>query len=133
MGGIGGVSGIGEDETVHVACLCAGWCRLCDDYAPVLETVLADMALQSRVPLRRRWIDIEDQSDLVGDFDVETFPTLVIVGPDGVRFAGPLTPQADTLRRLLRVTVLEAQPGGSWPEAAPEIRSFAERLRVQVG
>ena len=35
--------------------------------------------------------------------------------------------------RVERVTVLEAQAGSNWPEAAPEIRSFAERLRVQVG
>ena len=132
MGGKGGASGKNDDgNTVHVACLCAAWCRLCDDYAPVLERVLAELALRTGMSLRRHWIDIEDDADLVGEFDVETFPTLVIVGPEGVRFAGPLTPQADTLQRLLRVTVLEAQPGAAWPEASPEVNVFAERLRIR--
>lgn len=91
------------ERAVHVACLCAAWCRLCEDYALVLDAVTSERAAAG-VGLRREWIDIEDDAELVGDFDVETFPTLVIIGPDGVRFAGPLTPQADTLRRVLRAT-----------------------------
>jgi len=113
-----------------IACLCAAWCRLCDDYAPVFEQVTHELAAAG-VPLRCRWIDIEDEADLVGDFDVETFPTIVIADALGVRFAGPLTPQADTLRRLLRATLLEAAPDTRWPVAAPEIEAFAQRLRAR--
>lgn len=47
------------------------------------------------------WLDIEDQSELVGDLEVETFPTLLLADAQGSRFFGPLTPQADTLARLL--------------------------------
>ena len=50
---------------------------------------------------RFAWLDIEDQSDLVGDLDVETFPTLLMADAQGTRFFGPLTPQASTLSRLL--------------------------------
>lgn len=126
----GTISGM-NDDLVHVACLCAAWCRLCDDYAPVLEIVLSELRTgDSR--LRRHWIDIEDEAELVGEFDVETFPTLVVVGPEGVRFAGPLTPQPDTLRRLLRATVVDAAAGTRWPAVAPEVRAFALRLRGRV-
>lgn len=111
---------------LHVACLCAAWCRTCDGYAPVFEETLA--ALRAEHPgLQAHWIDIEDQSELVGDFDVETFPTLVVVDPQRVRFAGPLTPQPETLLRLLRVTLADPRAGGPQP---PEVSAFAERLRA---
>ena len=108
-----------------MACLCAAWCRTCDGYAPVFEQTLA--ALRAEHPgLHAHWIDIEDQADLVGDFDVETFPTLVVTDAQRVRFAGPLTPQPETLMRLLRVTLADAAAGSAQP---PEVTAFAERLR----
>jgi thioredoxin 1 len=110
---------------LHVACLCAAWCRTCDGYAPVFEQTIT--ALRAEHPgLRAHWIDIEDQAELVGDFDVETFPTLVVVDAQRVRFAGPLTPQPETLTRLLRVMLSDA--AASSPHA-PEVTAFAERLR----
>jgi thioredoxin-like negative regulator of GroEL len=117
-----------SDATIHLACLCAAWCRLCDDYAPVLKQVTGEL-IAAGVPLQLHWIDIEDEAELLGDFDVETFPTLVIADAQQVRFAGPLTPQADTLRRVLRATVLDAANGGPWPAVAAPIEAFARRLR----
>jgi thioredoxin 1 len=115
--------------TIHIACLCAAWCRLCDDYAPQFEQVTGEL-VSAGVPVHRHWIDIEDEAELVGDFDVETFPTIVIVDAQHVRFAGPLTPQADTLRRLLRATVQDTAAGAHWPQVALEIEAFAQRLRA---
>lgn len=114
--------------TIHIACLCAAWCRLCDDYAGVFERVNGELA-SAGAPVHGHWIDIEDEAELVGDLDVETFPTIVVVDAQHVRFAGPLTPQADTLRRLLRATVLQAAADTRWPDVAPEIEAFAQRLR----
>jgi thiol-disulfide isomerase/thioredoxin len=114
--------------TIDLACLCAAWCRLCDDYAPVFDQVAAEL-VAAGVPLRCHWVDIEDQAELVGDFDVETFPTIVVADAQQVRFAGPLTPQPDTLRRLLRSLLLDAAPAARWPAAAPEVEAFAARLR----
>ena len=50
---------------------------------------------------RFAWLDIEDQAGLVGDIDVDTFPTVLIADREGTRFFGPLTPHAQTLSRLL--------------------------------
>ena len=120
------------DPSIDIACLCAAWCRLCDDYAPVFVKA-CDELQQAGVALRRHWIDIEDEAELVGDFDVETFPTLVVTGPGGVvRFAGPLTPQPDTLRRLLRAIAIGVQPDARWPPVPPAITAFAARLRARV-
>jgi len=111
--------------SLHVACLCAAWCRLCDDYAPVFEQVT--QALRVRHPgLHVHWIDIEDEAELLGDLDVETFPTIVVVDGNGVPFAGPLAPQPETLRRVL-TAALGAAPGAAPP--SPGLPAFAQRLR----
>jgi thioredoxin len=116
-----------SEAAIHVACLCAAWCRLCDDYRVVLRAVAAETAGAGRA-LVWHWIDIEDEAELLGDVDVETFPTLVVAGRDGVRFAGPLTPHADTLRRLLRATVFEVPADTTWPAADHEFAAFMARL-----
>jgi thioredoxin-like negative regulator of GroEL len=113
---------------IDVACLCAAWCRLCDDYRAVLES-LADEFDRSGVAVRWHWVDIEDEADLLGDFDVETFPTIVVADTSRVRFAGPVTPQRETLQRLLRATVIDAAQGGPWPAADPIVEAVATGLR----
>lgn len=116
-----------EPAPLHIACLCAAWCRLCDQYAPVFEQAV--QALQSEQPgLRSHWIDIEDEAELLGDLDVETFPTVVVCDAQGVRFAGPLPPQPETLQRVLRAAVL----GPPDRLAPPEVRAFAVRLCAQA-
>lgn len=115
-----------DPAALHVACLCAAWCRTCDAYRPVFEQAVA--ALRAEHPaLHARWIDIEDDAELVGDFDVETFPTLVVADAERVRFAGPLTPQPETLLRVLHATLANAAAPGQ-PDAA--VNAFAERLRA---
>ena len=79
-----------------VVCLCADWCGICRDY----RGVMADVA--ARYPaVRFVWLDIEDQADLVGDVDVETFPTVLLADAQGTWFFGPLPPQPPNLSRLL--------------------------------
>ena len=83
-------------HSAWVVCLCADWCGLCRDY----QDMFANMA--ARYPaFKFAWLDIEDQAVLVGDMDVETFPTLLLADAEGTRFFGPLTPQPHTLSRLL--------------------------------
>ncbi|MDP2006858.1 MAG: thioredoxin family protein [Rubrivivax sp.] len=114
-------------SALHVACLCAAWCRLCDDYAPTFRRVTAD--LQLRHPdLQAHWIDIEDEAELLGELDIETFPTIVVVHGEHVPFAGPLAPQPETLQRVLG-SVLEAAPAAA-PHTA-EWLAFALRLRAR--
>lgn len=84
------------DPEHWVICLCADWCELCRSYQELFRQMAA------RYPACRfAWLDIEDQADLVGDVEVETFPTVLIADAAGTRFFGPLTPHAQTLSRLL--------------------------------
>lgn len=53
--------------------LCAEWCGTCRGYRAVMEAAAA------RFPgWRTAWIDIEDQSDLVDELEIETFPTVLL-------------------------------------------------------
>jgi thioredoxin 1 len=102
-----------------VVCLCADWCGLCRDYAELF----AQMAV--RYPGSRfAWLDIEDQAELVGDVEVETFPTLLVADAGGTRFLGPLLPHAQTLSRLLDSLAQPGQP------AAPNLPSTQALLRA---
>nr|WP_144289815.1 thioredoxin family protein [Ideonella sp. A 288] len=112
-------------QRLHVACLCAAWCRTCDAYADTLRGVVADFVDrgQAHAP---RWVDIEDEADLVDELDIETFPTLVVYDAERLRFAGPLTPQPETLRRLLASLCTT----GAGPAAAdPAFDALVQRLR----
>lgn len=59
-------------------CLCAAWCGTCGIYRPLFNELA-----RAHPDVRFEWVDIEDESDLAGDLDVETFPTLLIA--DGQR------------------------------------------------
>ena len=79
-----------------VVCLCAQWCGTCRDYRAVF-----DQLARAHPAVRFVWIDIEDDAEVAGDLDVETFPTLLIADGQVARFLGPLLPQAAVLSRLL--------------------------------
>ena len=117
-----------SDSVVHVACLCAAWCRTCDEYRPVFDGAFDELR-RAGVAVVAHWIDIEDEADLLGDYDVETFPTLLVADARQVRFVGPLTPQPDTLRRLLRSVVVDAAPDAAWPRCNPVVDALADGVR----
>ncbi|MYN44639.1 thioredoxin [Pseudoduganella sp. FT93W] len=100
-----------------VACLCAAWCGTCGSYRATFEE------LASRHPDKQFvWIDIEDHADVVGDLDVENFPTLLIQHDDVVAFFGTTLPDAGVAHRLIT-----AQAALSEAELAAQAASSAER------
>ena len=83
-----------------VACLCAAWCGTCGGYRAVFE------AMAARHPDKHFvWIDIEDQAEVVGDLDVDNFPTLLIQKGDVVAFFGTMLPDPALAERLLQAQV----------------------------
>ncbi len=85
-----------KDDVWVVACLCAAWCDVCTSYRPGFDELAAQHPDKLFV-----WIDIEDRADLVGDFDVENFPTLLIQRGDDVMFYGTTMPDHRIAHRLL--------------------------------
>lgn len=96
---------------VHV--LCAQWCGVCRDYRPFVEEQTAPDA-------QWVWVDVETHADLLGDLDVENFPTLLITQGDEPRFLGTVTPQPEVALRLL----LSLQQGNRY--ALPELEGLQE-------
>lgn len=79
-----------------VACLCAAWCGTCGSYRAAFD------GLAARHPdMHFVWIDIEDQADVVGDLDVDNFPTLLIQKRDVVAFFGTMLPDPALAERLI--------------------------------
>lgn len=104
-------------------CLCAGWCGTCRDYRPLFE------ALAPAHPgVRFEWLDIEDEADIAGELDVETFPTVLIGQGASVRFLGPLLPQAPVLGRLL--SSLQAAPPSRPGGVDAEVQRVFDRVRA---
>ena len=100
-----------------VACLCAAWCGTCTSYRAVFDEMAA------RHPdMHFVWIDIEDQADVVGDLDVDNFPTLLIQRHDVVAFFGTMLPDPALAERLL-----QAQTAQSDGELARQAQSSEER------
>ena len=58
--------------------------------------------------LEHRWIDIEDEADALGDLDIQTFPTLLVVRNGVPLFFGPVLPRPEAIDSL--VAALQADP-----------------------
>jgi thioredoxin 1 len=101
-----------------VACLCAQWCGACREYRPVFEAIAARFADAADFA----WIDIEDESDALGDPDIENFPTLLVVNDGAAVFYGAVTPQPHTAERLVRGAL-----AGELVALGPEAAELAER------
>ncbi|MBV7536680.1 thioredoxin family protein [Duganella sp. sic0402] len=86
-----------------VACLCAAWCGTCASYRATFDDVAGRHPDKCFV-----WIDIEDQADIVGDLDVENFPTLLIQHHDTVAFFGTMLPDAGIAHRLVQSTTAQS-------------------------
>jgi len=104
-----------------VACLCAAWCGTCATYRAAFDTLAARHPDKYFV-----WVDIEDHADIVGDLDVENFPTLLIQRHDTVAFFGTMLPDPNVAHRLLL-----AQTAHSDAELAALAVSSDERRRWQ--
>jgi thiol-disulfide isomerase/thioredoxin len=107
-----------------VVCLCADWCGTCRDYRPAFDQVTAQYP-----GLRFLWLDIEDEAELVGELDIETFPTLLIADGARIRFAGPLLPHAGTLSRLLEA--LDDDSPAAQP-AEPALHALVQTLHQKI-
>jgi len=113
-------SALAQDRMI-VACLCAAWCGTCSTYRASFEE------LAVRHPDKYfLWVDIEDHADVVGDLDVENFPTLLIQKHENVAFFGTMLPDPNVAHRLI-----ETQAALSEDELARQARSTPERQQWQ--
>jgi thioredoxin 1 len=105
-----------------VACLCAAWCGTCSSYRAGFDALAARHPDKTFV-----WIDVEDQAGVVGDLDVENFPTLLMQRGDVIAFYGPMLPDPKVADRLVQA---QAELDGA--ELARLAGSSQERRTWQV-
>lgn len=113
-----------QSERLLIACFCAAWCRTCDDYVQVFDRLQA--AFGPRADFA--WVDIEDQSDVLDNVDVENFPTLLISDVHRVYFWGTLLPHEG-----VAIQMVERALAGDFPAStAPDIALVNQRLRATL-
>ena len=115
-----------QGPAMHVFCLCAQWCGTCREYQPVFAQ------LASQWPeVKFVWVDIENHDDLLGDLDIENFPTLLIADAQGqARFAGTVLPHAETLQRMCQAALAGDFPlinDPDWQNVTPDL------IRLKLG
>jgi thioredoxin reductase (NADPH) len=108
--------------TLTVVVLCAAWCTTCNEFRPVITRVA-----QARPGLRLVWLDIEDDSAICGDVDVEDFPTLAVFRGDALLHFGPSLPHEQTVARLLTAMADPTRPALARSE--PAVSDMMRRLR----
>jgi thioredoxin-like negative regulator of GroEL len=86
-----------------IACLCAGWCNTCEAYRATFDQLAARHPGHHFI-----WIDIEDQAEVVGDLDIENFPTLLIQHDDTVAFFGTVLPDLQLAERLIMAQMTQS-------------------------
>ncbi len=117
----------------RVTCLCAAWCGTCNNYEATMKKV-ADQLASAYPGIAFAWVDIEDESDWLGDIDVDNFPTVMIsrrgTGADespheSLHFFGTVLPQPEQLARLVKNTIDKNEPLAS---PAADQQFAADRL-----
>jgi thioredoxin reductase (NADPH) len=99
-----------------VVCLCAAWCDTCTEFR-----VAFDRIASQRPGMRFVWLDIEDDSEICGDIDVENFPTLAIYRGDALLHFGVSLPQEGMVARLVDAMAVAEDTAATAPEAVSEL------------
>ena len=86
----------GNQDRLLVACLCATWCKTCTVFRETFDRLAA-----SNRDVEFVWLDVEDDSALVGESDIENFPTLAVFRGNKPLFYGVTMPQEGVVARTL--------------------------------
>ena len=107
-----------------VVCLCAAWCDTCAEFRDTFERL-------ERVHPEAKfvWLDVEDDAALVGDLDIENFPTLAVFRGSAPLFYGVTLPQEGIVSRTLHSLLEQEKPTTTIPR---EVVSLPEALRARL-
>jgi len=105
-----------------VACLCADWCHVCQDYRQTFDQLTREFAGAAGFV----WVDIEDDEDALGTVEVDDFPTLLIARAGEICHFAAVMPNAPAGQRLVR----RALAGELAPLGDAYLAGLPERLRA---
>ena len=107
-----------------VVCLCAAWCDTCAEFRDTFTRLSRAHPQAAFV-----WLDVEDDAALVGDVDIENFPTLAVFRAGAPRFYGVTLPQEGVVARTLSLVLEEKHPVTAVPK---EIAGLPAALRPRL-
>ena len=107
-----------------VVCLCAAWCDTCAEFRDTFARLERAHPEASFV-----WLDVEDDAALVGDLDIENFPTLAVFRANAPRFYGVTLPQEGVVSRSLQSFLREDAKTVAVPE---EVAGLPAALRPRL-
>ena len=111
-------------EGLLVACLCATWCKTCTEFRVTFDKLAAASRDAKFV-----WLDVEDDSALVGDIEIENFPTLAVFRGGKPLFYGVTMPQEGVVARTLASLARPDRDAVAVPE---EIAGLPEALGARL-
>jgi len=99
-----------------VIALCAAWGDTCTEFRATFERI-AD----ARPGMVFVWLDIEDDSEICGDIDIENFPTLAIYRGTRLLHYGVSLPQEGTVARLIDEIAERSEADAAAPQAVHDL------------
>jgi len=112
------------NQDLLVVCLCAAWCKACTEFRGTFDKLAAP-----NQGARFVWLDVEDDSALVGDIEIENFPTLAVFRGDKPLFYGVTMPQEGVVARTLASL---NRPDREAIEVPGEIAGLPEALSARL-
>jgi len=109
-----------DPDGLLVVCLCAAWCKTCTEFRGTFDRLAAENAGAKFV-----WLDVEDDNAVVGDIEIENFPTLAVFRGVKPLFYGVTMPQQGAVARTLAALSREDRDTVCVPE---EIAGLPEAL-----
>ena len=107
-----------------VVCLCAAWCKTCTEFRDTFDKLAHADAGADFV-----WLDVENDSALVGDIEIENFPTLAVFRGGKPLFYGVTMPQEGVVARTLAALKRDDRDAIDVPE---EIAGLPEVLSARA-
>jgi len=91
-------------KTVDVLFLCADWCNVCQGLKGTfheLRTTFSD--------IRWVWVDIESYGEIFDSFEIDNFPSLLVLINETPWFLGSTDPRKDVIVRTVQAVATASQ------------------------
>jgi len=113
-----------KEASLVVVCLCAAWCDTCTAFRASFERIA-----EARPGELFLWLDIEDDSEICGDIDVENFPTLAVYRGGRLLHYGVSLPQEGSVARLIDELATRTSAVPDAPQPVLELPQAMAQLR----
>jgi len=113
-----------QQSGLLVVCLCAAWCKTCTEFHGTFDKLARENGAAKFV-----WLDVEDDSALVGDIEIENFPTLAVFRGEAPLFYGVTMPQEGVVARTLASL---SQPDRDSIQVPVEIADLPQALGARL-